>query len=111
LEQWLEDEKFMYAMTGKFTVQAGKRNELVNILKRAADLVGQMPACRLYIVSEDVTNENQVWIFEMWDDKGSHDLSLKDDKVRALISEAMPLMAEVPDGAELRVSGGHGIGD
>jgi quinol monooxygenase YgiN len=49
--------------------------------------------------------------FEVWEDKETHDLSLKDDKVRALISEATPLMAEVPDGAELRVTGGHGIGD
>jgi quinol monooxygenase YgiN len=102
------EEKLMYAMTGKFTAQAGRRNELVNILKRAATLVSQLPACHLYVVSEDISNENQVWIFEVWEDK---DLSLKDDKVRSLISEAMPLMAEVPDGAELRVTGGHGIGD
>jgi quinol monooxygenase YgiN len=111
LERWLEDKKFMFAKTGKFTAQAGRRNELVNILKRAATLVSQLPVCHLYVVSEDISNENQVWIFEVWEDKETHDLSLKDDKVRALISEATPLMAEVPDGAELRVTGGHGIGD
>ncbi len=101
----------MYAMTGNFAAQAGRRNELVDILKRAANLVGQLPACRLYIVSKDIANENRVWIFEMWDDKEAHDLSLKDDRVRALISEAMPLMDGAPDGVELQVAGEHGIRD
>ena len=99
----------MYAMTGKLIVQKGRRNELVQILNQAASFVGHLPACRLYIVSEDVSNEDQVWVFEMWDDKAAHDLSLKDERVRALIAEAMPLMGAAPDGAELRVAGGHGI--
>ncbi|MBI5965426.1 MAG: antibiotic biosynthesis monooxygenase [Chloroflexi bacterium] len=107
----MSKEKLMYAMTGKLTTQTGKRNELIDILKRAANLVGQLPACRLYIVSEDIANENHVWIFEMWDDKEAHDSSLKDERVRALISEAMPLMDGAPDGVELRVAGGHGIGN
>jgi len=99
----------MYAMTGKLIALKGRRNELVQILNQAASLVGHLPACRLYIVSEDVSNEDQVWVFEMWDDKAAHDLSLKDERVRALIAEAMPLMGAAPDGAELRVAGGHGI--
>ncbi|MBI5354429.1 MAG: antibiotic biosynthesis monooxygenase [Chloroflexi bacterium] len=100
----------MYAMTGKFIAQAGKRDQLIEILKRAANLVGQLPDCRLYIVSEDVSNEDHVWVFEMWEDKEAHDFSLKDDKIRALITEAMPLMGGPPDGVELRVAGGYGIG-
>jgi len=100
----------MYAMTGKLMVQAGKRAELVDILKRAASLVGRLPACSLYIVSEDLANENRVWVFEMWTDKEAHDASLTDERVRSLIAEAMPLMDGAPSGAELRVAGGHRIG-
>jgi len=94
----------MYAMTGNLVAQSGRRDELVDILKRAASLVGQLPACHMYIVSEDLANETIVWVFEMWDDKDSHDASLTDARVRNLIAEAMPLMVGAPSGAELRVS-------
>ncbi|MFZ5858395.1 MAG: putative quinol monooxygenase [Chloroflexota bacterium] len=96
-------------MTGKLTAQAGKRGELVDILKRAADLVGETKGCRMYIVCEDTSNETTVWVFEMWDDKQAHDDSLKDERVRGLIARARPLLSGAPDGAELQVAGGYGI--
>ena len=99
----------MYAMTGKLIAQTGKRGDVTTILLRAAELVGGLPGCRMYIVCEGSSNENAVWVFETWDDKESHDASLKDERVRALINEARPLMGGAPDGAELRVIGGHGI--
>ena len=60
-------------------------------------------------MAPDVANETAIWVFEMWDDKSAHDASLKDERVRALIAEAGPLMGGAPHGAELRVAGGHGI--
>jgi hypothetical protein len=36
-------------------------------------------------------------------------MSLKNNQVRALIAEAMPLMNGAPVGTELKVMGGHGI--
>ena len=99
----------MYEMTGKLNAQVDRRNELVEILLNASQVVAQLPGCRMYIVNEDVADETCVWVFEMWDDKNAHDASLKDERVRSLIAEAMPLMGGAPGGAELRVSGGHGI--
>lgn len=99
----------MYAMTGKLVAQKGRRADLVEILKLAADLVGEIPQCQLYIVNEDLSNETHVWIYELWDDKESHDASLGDNQVRALITNARPLLACAPDGAELRVVGGYGV--
>lgn len=99
----------MYAMTGKLIAQIGKRGELVEILKQAADLVGTIPECHMYIVSEEPANETHVWVFEVWHDKQAHDSSLTDERVRSLIAKAKPLLAAAPDGAELRVVGGHGI--
>lgn len=101
----------MYAMTGKLTAQPGQRAALVDILKRAAELVGGLPGCRMYIVCEDASNDTAVHVFEMWDDKEAHDASLTDARVRALIAEARPLMDGAPGGTELRVAGGHGIAD
>ena len=99
----------MYAMTGRLTAQLGQRGELVHILEHAADLVGELPACRLYLVCEDLSNDTDVWVFEAWDDKPAHDASLTDVRVRALIAEARPLLAAAPDGAELEIVGGYGI--
>lgn len=99
----------MYAMTGRLVSQLGRRGELVHILKQAAELVGELPACRMYIVSEDLSNDTDVWVFEAWDDKQAHDASLTDERVRALIAQARPLLAAAPDGAELEIVGGHGI--
>jgi quinol monooxygenase YgiN len=99
----------MYAMTGKLTAQAGKRTALVEILLRASDVVSHFPECGAYIVNEDVADETCVWVFEIWNDKESHDASLKDERVRSLIAEAMPFIGGAPSSAELRVAGGHGI--
>ena len=99
----------MYAMTGKLTAQVGKRTILVEILLRASSVVAQLPGCRAYIVNEDIADETSVWVFEIWDDKEAHDMSLKDERVKSLIVEAMPLMDGSPSGAGLKVAGGHGI--
>lgn len=98
----------MYAMTGKLVAHKGKRTDLVEILKQAADIVGKSSQCHLYIVNEDLSNETHVWVYELWDDKESHDASLGDDQIRALIANARPLLASAPDGTELRMVGGYG---
>ncbi|MBI5950524.1 MAG: antibiotic biosynthesis monooxygenase [Chloroflexi bacterium] len=99
----------MYAMTGKLQAQPGKRAVLVDILLRAAKMVSTMRGCRSYIVLEDVKDETCVWVFEMWDDRESHDASLRNEQVRGLIAEAMPILAGAPSGSELSVAGGHGV--
>ena len=98
----------MYAMMGMLVAKSGKRAELVEILKQAAALVGGIPQCRLYLVNEDLANETHIRVYELWDDRESHDASLSNGRVRALISHARPLLACAPDGAELNPVGGHG---
>lgn len=99
----------MYAMTGKLQAQSGRRTDLVAILKQAADLVSEIPQCHLYLVNEDLSNESHVWVYELWEDRESHDGSLTDERIRTLISNAKPLLACAPDGVELRMVYGHGV--
>ncbi len=99
----------MYGMCGKLVAQAGKRGDFVEILTRAANLVAQLPGCRLYLINEDLADSTSIWVYEVWDDKESHDASLNDDRVRSLIKEAMPLMGGSPESVELRVVGGYGV--
>ena len=76
----------MYAMCGKLIAKPSQRGQLVEILLRAAQTVGQLSSCRLYAVNEDLADEVTVWVMEIWDDKEAHDASLKDERVRALIA-------------------------
>lgn len=99
----------MYVMMGKLLAQPGKRGQLADILLRASRMVAEMQGCRAYIILEDLQDESSVVVFEMWDDKESHDASLRDANIRALIAEAMPILAGAPSGSELRVLGGHGV--
>ena len=97
----------MYAMVGKLFAREGGRDAFVEILLRAAQVVGQLPGCRLYAVTEDLADESCICVMEIWEDKDAHDQSLADERVRALIAEARPLMAGAPQGSELNVIGGH----
>ncbi len=99
----------MFAMTGKLVAQNAKRAELIEILKQAAILVGEIPQCHLYAVHEDFSNDAHVWVYELWDNKQAHDDSLNNEQIRALIMQARPLLAAAPDGAELSVVGGYGV--
>lgn len=99
----------MYGRTGTLIAQAGKRQELTKILVRASGLVGDLPGCHLYLVTEDLADDNTIWVMEVWADKEAHAASLQDDRVRALIQEAMPLLSGSPTGSEMRVVGGHGL--
>ncbi len=99
----------MYAMTGKLIAQAGKRGQLIGILLEASRVVAEISECLQYVISEDIADESVVWIFEIWNDKEAHDRSLKNEQVRLLISQAMPLIASAPSSAELNIAGGHGI--
>lgn len=99
----------MYAMTGKITAQVGKRAQLIEILLEASRIVSQLSECQQYVVAEDLADESDVWVFEIWNDKDSHDASLRNEKVKFLIAQAMPLISGAPSGAELKIAGGHGI--
>lgn len=99
----------MYAMTGRLYAQPGKRTSLTEILLGASKLVSKFPGCKAYIVLEDTRDETVVSVFEMWVDKEAHDASLKDERVRALIAEAMPLLGGAPEGGEFHVAGGYGV--
>jgi quinol monooxygenase YgiN len=99
----------MYGMTGKLTAQPGKRAEFVQILLQGAELVGKMPGCRMYLINEDLDDENTIWVFELWDDKKAHDASLQDERVRAVIAEARPIMESASAGAQFRYVGGYGL--
>ena len=99
-----------YGLHGKLTATAGNGDALAEILLEASRLVSGAKGCHIYLVSRDVEDPESVWVTEVWDSVEDHDNSLKDDKVRALIGKAMPLLDGRPEkGLVMQVIGGKGI--
>ena len=99
-----------YGLHGKLKSKAGSSGKLTQILLEASKLVSGAKGCRLYLVSKDKIDNDSIWVTEVWDSKEDHDNSLNDDGVRALISQAMPLIDGRPErGQELEILGGKGF--
>ena len=96
----------MYGLIGKFMAVEGQRAALIAIL---VESVGAMPGCLSYVVAEDTTDPNGIWISEVWDRKESHAASLTLPEVRAAIAKAKPLIAGFRDHVVTRPVGGYGI--
>jgi len=99
-----------YGLHGHLKATAGNANKLAEILIKASELVSTAKGCQLYVIGKDPSNENAVWITEIWDSKEDHDNSLKVAGVKELIAQAMPLLDGRPEkGQELEILGGTGI--
>jgi quinol monooxygenase YgiN len=80
----------MYGLIGKFRSAAGKRDELIAIMKSGSV---KMPGCLSYIIAKDPSDPDSLWVTEVWTDKDSHAASLKIPEVAETIKLAMPLIA------------------
>ena len=80
----------MFGMIGKMRAASGKRAELIAILTAGT---ATMPGCLHYIVMEDRSEPDGVWITEVWDSEESHKSSLQLESVRAAIAKARPIIA------------------
>lgn len=96
----------MHGLIGKMTAKPGQRDALIAIL---LDGVQNMPGCLSYIVAQDPSNPDAIWITEVWDSKESHAGSLSLPAVKAAISQARPLIAGMDAGTLTTPVGGHGL--
>jgi quinol monooxygenase YgiN len=99
-----------YLLHGKLTAKEGSGEKLTTNLLLASELVSTARGCIAYIISKDAKDKNSVWVTEIWETKEDHDNSLKNDSVRKLIMETMPILDGLPQkGQELEVVGGKGV--
>lgn len=96
----------MYGLIGSFKSAPGQRAELAAIL--LGD-VGAMPGCKSYVVAEDPTDADTLWVTEVWDSETAHKASLEIPAVKAAIAKAMPMIAGFGEHRVLKVLGGHGL--
>jgi quinol monooxygenase YgiN len=97
----------MYGLIGKLSATPGQRDALAAIL---LDGTGRMPGCLSYIIANDASDPEALWITEVWDSKESHGASLKLPQVQAAIAKGRPLIAGFSNRVETEPLGGHGLG-
>lgn len=96
----------MYGLIGKVEVVPGQRDTLIAILLEG---VSGMPGCLSYVVAQDPTDADAIWITEVWESQESHKASLSQPSVQQAISRGRPLIARFGERFETRPVGGHGI--
>ena len=80
----------MFGLIGKMRAAPGRRADLIAILGESTEA---MPGCLSYIVAEDASDPDGIWITEVWDNEASHKASLQLDSVKAAITKARPIIA------------------
>ncbi|MDH4988373.1 putative quinol monooxygenase [Aminobacter anthyllidis] len=96
----------MYGLIGKMRAQAGKRDELLDILLGSSSA---MPGCLSYVIARDPADADAIWITEVWDNRESHKASLQLPDVQAAIKQAMPIIAGFDSSTEIEPVGGFGL--
>ena len=97
-----------FGMQAVLTSTPGKGTELAGIMLRASKAVSTMKGSELYLVQQSLTDENQILITELWSTKEDHQASLSNETVRALITEAKPIISAM-SGNPAKFVGGHGV--
>ena len=96
----------MYGLIGKMKAISGQRDALVSIL---LDGVAEMPGCLSYVVANDPSDPDAIWVTEVWDSPESHKSSLSVPSVKAAIARGKPLIASFDQFIETTPVGGHGL--
>ena len=80
----------MYGLIVKITANRGQRDALISVLLKGT---GEMPGCLSYIIAKDASDEDAIWVTEIWDSKASHDASLSLPAVKETIAKARPMIS------------------
>ena len=103
-------EKRMYGLIGKMKAVPGQRDVLIAILLEGTSGDAAMPGCLSYVIAQDPSDADAVWITEVWDNPESHMASLSLPAVQEAIRRAKPLIAGFGERFETVPVGGHGLG-
>lgn len=96
----------MYGLIGRMRAVPGQRDALIGILVQG---VAGMPGCLSYVVAQDPTDADALWVTEVWDSAQSHRASLALPSVRDAIAKGRPLIAGFDQRFETVPVGGHGL--
>lgn len=104
MEEW--DSQPLFGLIGQMMAAPGKRSELIAILSEGTN---DMPGCIQYIIAEDTTSPDAIWITEIWTDAEKYKASLQSPAVPAAIAKGRPLIAGFGVHNATKVVAGFGI--
>lgn len=96
----------MYGLIGKIKAVPGQRDALISILLEG---IAGMPGCLSYVVAQDQTDPDAIWVTEVWNNQASHQASLSLPSVQEAIRLGKPLIAGFGERFETTPTGGHGL--
>jgi len=96
----------MYGLIVKLAAQPGRRDAVIPILVRCATV---MPGCLSYIVARDPTDENAIWVTEVWDTEASHDASFSLPAIQEAVGLARPMIVGMQSKVITTPVGGQGL--
>ena len=96
----------MYGLIARLTTVSGQRDALQAVL---LENDGGMPGCLSYIVAQDPTDADALWVTEVWDSQESHAASLKLPSVQQAIARGRPLIAGFSNRVVTTPVGGIGL--
>lgn len=79
-----------YGLIGQMIATSGQRAALAAILSEGTQA---MPGCHAYLIGEDATNADALWIVEVWTDRAHHAASLQLPSVQTAIARGRPMIA------------------
>src|ERR1700756_222944 len=96
----------MFVLINKLTAKPGKRREVVDILLESGKAFDNNPDCKLYLVSEDVGNENLIWVQDIWLNETAHTSAMQDEEMQSYVRQSIPLLEGTPEQTKIIPVGG-----
>jgi quinol monooxygenase YgiN len=79
----------MYGLISQLVTFPEKRDELLQILAAGTK---DMPGCLSYVIAEDGSRDDAVWVTEVWMDRESHAASRNLPAVQEALTKGRPLI-------------------
>lgn len=98
-----------FSIFGKFIIQEGKLDEMVDFLLEAAESMKGIEECEVYIISVSESEPNSVYVYEVWSNEDAHQASLGLEATQMLIQQAKPIITGMERISTLKAKGGKGI--
>lgn len=95
-----------FSLFGKFTIQEGKRDTMVDILLEAAESMKNLDECEIYLVNVSESELNCVYVYEVWSNENAHKASLTLESTQTLIKRAKPIITDMERISTLKTIGG-----
>lgn len=86
----------------------GHRDDVAAILLSASAGLRDV-GCLSYVIGASATDDDVIWVTEVWESAADHDASLQLPETRAAIGRALPMLTGEFTGQETAILGGLGL--